>query len=143
MSATSRVLELLASLDRLYESVVLDANSWDESAFAGWLEATIGEGEYLDREATKIVHRAVRRAQRLQRHWADRSEGPDDWRARVDDALGSAGWRPGLELAEWGMAAYPDPALFDELANRFRAVNFTPIALSFESWLERTRDKQR
>jgi hypothetical protein len=55
---------------------------------------------------------------------------------RVDETLGSAGWRPGLELAEWGMAADPDPELFEEYAERFRAVNFTPVALAFDEWIE-------
>ncbi len=130
------MLELLESIDHLYESVVVDGSLWDEAAFADWLEAAIADGESLDRDAIKIIQRAVRRAQRLQRHWASRLEGPADWRIRVDDSLGSAGWRPGLELAEWGMAVDPDEELFVELANRFRAVNFTPLALSYETWLE-------
>lgn len=136
MSVSGRVLELLQSMDRLFEGVVLDADAWDEGGFAEWLEAAIADGESLDREAVKIVQRAVRRAQRLQRNWAGRTDGPDDWRVRVDDTLGSAGWRPGLELAEWGMAADPTPELFTELSDRFRAVNFTPIAVEFEEWLE-------
>ncbi len=130
------MLELLESIDHLYESVVVDGSLWDEAAFADWLEAAIADGESLDRDAIKIIQRAVRRAQRLQRYWASRLEGPDDWRMRVDDSLGSAGWRPGLELAEWGMTVDPDVELFVELANRFRAVNFTPLALSYETWLE-------
>ena len=137
MSASGRVLDLLASMDRLFESVVLDAESWDEAAFAEWLEAAVSDGESLDREPVKILQRAVRRAQRLQRNWAGRTDGPDDWRVRVDDTLGSAGWRTGLELVEWGMSVDPTPELFEELSERFRAVNFTPIALEFEEWLGR------
>lgn len=137
MSTSSRVLELLGSIDRLYEGAVLDADAWDDAAFADWLESALSDSESLDRDAVKIVQRAVRRAHRLQRTWKGRREGPADWRMRVDDTLGSAGWRPGLELAEWGMAADPTQELFDELADRFRAVNFTPIALEFEEWLAR------
>ena len=136
MSAAGRALDLLRSFDRLFEDVVMSAGEWDERAFSDWLETAIGDGESLDREAAKIVTRAVRRAQRLQRYWAGRADGPQDWRMRVDGTLGSAGWRPGLELAEWGMAADPDPELFVEYAERFRAVNFTPVALEFEEWLE-------
>lgn len=115
----------------------MDSESWDDQAFAEWVEDAVGEGDSLDREAVKIVRRAVRRAQRLQRYWEKRQEGPADWRMRVDETLGSAGWRPGLELAEWGMATDPDPELYEEMAERFRAVNFQPIAVSFEEWINR------
>jgi hypothetical protein len=135
MSAAQRAVELLGSLDRLLASVVLDPDVWDDRAFADWMESNLGDGESLDREALKIVTRAVRRAQRLQRYWVARPEGPEDWRMRVDETLGSAGWRPGLELAEWGMAADPDPELFEEMAERFRAVNFAPLAVTYEEWI--------
>ncbi|MBT8217962.1 MAG: hypothetical protein KJO17_14010 [Acidimicrobiia bacterium] len=130
------MVRLLQDLDRLYEAVVTDPDAWDDQAFADWLDGALGDGEALDREALKIVRRAVRRAQRLQRAWADRPDGPADWRMRVDETLGSAGWRPGLELAEWGLAADPDPDLYAEYADRFRAVNFTPVIADFEEWLE-------
>ncbi len=135
MSAAGRVLDVLASIDRLFESVVMEPDDWDDRAFADWLEGAVGDGESLDREAVKIVQRAVRRAQRLQRYWAAHPGGPEDWHMRVDETLGSAGWRPGLELAEWGMAADPDPELFAEMADRFRAVNFTPLAVTYDQWV--------
>ncbi len=127
---------MLGSLDRLFESVVLDPHVWDDRSFADWMESNLGDGESLDREALKIVTRAVRRAQRLQRYWVSRPEGPEDWRMRVDETLGTAGWRPGLELAEWGMAIDPNPELFEEMAERFRAVNFTPLSATYEEWVE-------
>ncbi|NNC92281.1 MAG: hypothetical protein HKN80_07280 [Acidimicrobiia bacterium] len=136
MSSARRAVELLASLDRLFESVVLDPDDWDDRAFADWMESNLSDGESLDREALKIVTRAVRRAQRLQRYWISRPEGPEDWRMRVDETLGSAGWRPGLELAEWGMAIDPDPELYGEMAERFRAVNFTPLSVTYEEWFQ-------
>ncbi|MCP4224139.1 MAG: hypothetical protein GY773_12400 [Actinomycetia bacterium] len=134
MSA-QRALELVRAVDRLFEGVVLDPESWDDRTFTDWMEGAIGDGESLDRESVKIVQRAVRRAQRLQRYWDTRSDGPGDWRVRVDETLGSAGWRPSLELAEWGMAVDPDPELFAEMAERFRAVNFAPLALSYDEWV--------
>lgn len=136
MGVASRVVRLLEDLDGLYEAVVTDPDAWDDQAFADWLEGAVGSGEALDREAMKVVQRAVRRAQRLQRAWAVRHGGPADWRMRVDEILGSAGWRPGLELAEWGLAVDPDPALYEEYAHRFRAVNFNPVAADFEEWLK-------
>lgn len=135
MSASRRAVELLGSLDRLFESIVLDPHVWDDRSFADWMESNLGDSESLDREAVKIVTRAVRRAQRLQRYWVSRPDGPEDWRMRVDETLGSAGWRPGLELAEWGMAVDPDPELFEEMAERFRAVNFTPLSVTYEEWI--------
>ncbi|MDH3539491.1 MAG: hypothetical protein OEP52_05820 [Acidimicrobiia bacterium] len=139
MSIARRAVELLGSLDRLFEGVVLDPQSWDDRAFGEWMESSLGDGEGLDREALKIVTRGVRRAQRLQRYWVARPDGPEDWRMRVDESLGSAGWRPGLELAEWGMAADPDPELFEEMAERFRAVNFTPLPVTYEEWIAADR----
>ena len=133
MSTASKVLTLLNEIDELYASVTLEADSWDDAAFADWMDARSPDG--LDREAVKIVQRAVRRSQRLQRYWLSKQAGPADWRMRVDEALGSAGWRPGLDLAEWGMRTHPDPELFDELGRRFRATNFRPLPLSYDEWL--------
>ncbi len=135
MSTAGAVLLLLEEIDELYASVTMQPDAWDETAFSDWLESRSLDSEGFDREAVKILHRAVRRSQRLQRYWAARGEGPADWRMRVDEALGSAGWRPGLDLAEWGMRAAPDPELFDELGRRFRATNFRPLSVSYEEWL--------
>ena len=129
------MLGLIKEIDGLFESVTLEPDSWDETAFADWLEARSQDSEALDREAVKIVQRAVRRSQRLQRYWLAKQTGPADWRMRVDEALGSAGWRPGLDLAEWGMRVHPDPELFDEMGRRFRATNFRPLPLTYEEWL--------
>ena len=135
MSASRRALELLSSLDALFEAVALQPDDWDDRSLAEWLENAVGDGESLDREAVKIVQRSVRRAQRLRRYWSGREDGPEDWHMRVDETLGSAGWRPGLELAEWGMTIDPDPELFAEMAERFRAVNFTPLPVTYEEWI--------
>lgn len=129
------MLGLLEALDRLFESVVMDPEDWDDGTFGDWMNTAVGDGEPLDREAGKILHRGVRRAQRLQRYWAARTDGPGDWRMRVDETLGSAGWRPGLELAEWALETDPDPELYEQYAERFRAVNFTPPAVTYEEWL--------
>lgn len=134
MSA-GRALGLLEALDGLYESVVMEPADWDDGRFGEWMDTVLGDGEPLDREAAKIVTRGVRRARRLQRYWSARTDGPSNWRMRVDETLGSSGWRPGLELAEWALGVEPDPDLFDEYAERFRAVNFTPVSLTYEEWL--------
>lgn len=135
MTVGARALGLLGDLDLLYESVVLDASAWDDAAFGEWMESAVPEGEGWDREALKILRRAVRRAQRLQRYWEGRSSGPADWRMRVDEALGSAAWRPGLELVEWAMDIDPSPDLYAELEDRFRAVHFQPLAVPYEEYL--------
>lgn len=136
MAVGGLVLALLDDLDGLYESVVLDAKSWDETAFADWMESAMVDGEGLDRQALNILRRGLRRARRLQGYWAGRSDGPSDWRMRVDETLGSAAWRPGLELAEWGMAIDPTPELFAALQERFRAVTFQPFVMSYDEWIE-------
>ena len=135
MSTAGSVLALLNEIDELYASVTLEPGSWDDAAFSGWMEARADNIAGLDRDAVKILNRAVRRSQRLQRYWLSRLEGPQDWRLRVDEALGSAGWRPGLDLAEWGMRTDPDPDLFDELGRRFRATNFRPLAVTYQEWI--------
>ncbi len=137
MSEAGQALRLLSELDDLFEQVVMDPDAWDDGRFAEWMEAAYGDGEAVDREAAKVVQRAVRRARRLQRYWVARKEGPDDWRMRVDEALGSAGWRPGLDILEWGLTLDPDPELFSAYAERFRAVKFTPLDMTFDEWLER------
>ena len=134
MSIAGRTLGLIQSLDGLFEEVVLRPDDWDDRAFGDWMESVVADGESLDRDALKILQRGVRRAQRLRRHWTGRTDGPPDWRMRVDEVLGSAGWRPTLELAEWGMSLDSDPELFTEMARRFRAVNFAPLPVSFEEW---------
>jgi hypothetical protein len=126
-------LRLLAEFDRLFERVVMDPGAWDDRAFGEWVDAALDEP--FDRDAAKIVQRALRRAQRLQRYWAAHPGGPADWRMRVDEALGSAGWRPGLDILEWGLSVEPDPELFDAYAERFRAVKFTPLDMTYEEWL--------
>jgi hypothetical protein len=136
VSVSGRVIGLLTAFDRLFEAVVTEPGAWDDQAFGDWVEDAVGDGEPLDREAVKIVRRAVRRAQRLQRYWDGRDDGPEDWRMRVDETLGSSGWRPGLELAEWAMNLDPDPELFGQMAERFRAVNFQPISLTYEEWVD-------
>ena len=136
MSISGKVLGLLSAFDRLFEAVVMAPGSWDDQALGDRVEEAIGDGESLDREAVKIVRRAVRRAQRLQRYWDGSDDGPEDWRMRVDETLGSAGWRPGLELAEWAMNLDPDPELFEAMADRFRAVNFSPISFTYEEWVD-------
>ncbi len=54
---------------------------------------------------------------------------------RVDEALGSAGWRPGLDLSAPSTVSPSVAELFEELGRRFRATNFRPLPLSYEEWL--------
>ena len=135
MSEGHRALHLLEELDLLFERVVLDPGDWDDETLAEWMDGVFCEGEMSDREAAKAVQRAVRRAHRLQRYWAAREDGPGDWRARVDEALGSAGWRPGLDILAWGLSVDPNPELFAAYAERFRAVKFVPLDMTYEEWL--------
>jgi hypothetical protein len=120
-----RALRLIADLDQLFESVVQGPDEWDEHRFAEWVTERLDDGEPLGKEPSRLLQQGVRRAQRLQRYWADRPH-PPDWRMGVDEALGSAGWRVGLDLARWGLLEDPDPALYAEYARLFQAVKFQP-----------------
>lgn len=137
MSLSSTALALVRSLDDLYRRAAMFPHEWDEEAMGEWLEETMADGVYLDRNGVKLLRRGVRRALRLQRYWSGRADGPDEWRLRVDEALGARGWEPGLALARWGLEHDPDPELFEEVQRRFRWVHFQPWAdgLDYEEWL--------
>jgi len=134
MSAT---VSLLAAVDRLYESVVTDPEAWGPQGFADWAEEVAATG--ITRNQARSVRRCVRAAERLQAFWGQgqAAVAADDWRARVDVALGARAWRPALELAETGLEEDPSPELFDEVQRRFRVVNSRPWldGVDYPTWL--------
>jgi len=122
---------LVRAVDELYRRVVTEPGSWNDDAFAAWIEgvADLRPG----REEARQLRRAVRAARKLARFWASGAAAPfageEDWRARVDLALGAPAWRPTLELARIALDAAPDPEVFAEVQARFRLVHHAP-------WLE-------
>jgi hypothetical protein len=135
----SDTLGILAAVDRLYEGVVMEPESWNERAFADWAEE-LAAGD-LSRDQARGVRRCLRMAQRLRAFWVEGGSVvvAEDWRTRVDVALGPRAWRPTLELARDGLDDEPSPELFELVRERFRSVNSEPWleGVSYEEWLAR------
>ena len=98
---------LLDRIDELYGAVVMDPTSWSDSTIHDWA-GELFDAEKPDKETARGVRRCVRAAIKLQLFWIDSSnsrvDDAEDWRARVDIALGGPAWRPTLELAQHGLA---------------------------------------
>ena len=142
MSAAA-YLSTLGALEGLYESVVNQPEQWGEQAFADWAGETLVDGAELSKEAMREVRRGLRAAQKLQSFWmASGSRVPDhgDWESKVDIALGARAWRPLLDLARIGLAAAPDPELFEQVKTRFALVNTDRWmdGVDYEEWLEKS-----
>lgn len=130
--SSAAFLSTLRSIDSLYQSVVTDPENWGEQAFADWANDTLVEAAELPREAIREVRRSLRSAQRLQTFWAGSASAVsdhDDWRSKVDIALGPKAWRPTLDLARIGLDDSPCEEIFDEVKERFAVVNS-------ERWME-------
>jgi hypothetical protein len=130
---------ILTEVDRLYEGCVTDPHRWHEQAFVDWAD-TVASGEPLDREAARQVRRIVSVARRLATFWAERdlTAAPDDWRSRVDVALGPRAWRPQLELAEHLLDLSPDEDTFAVVVNLFPLVRNQPFmdGIDYSAWRE-------
>ncbi len=129
-------LSLLRAIDRLYASVVIDPGGWHDQALADWAQEAAGEG--LTKQQARAVRRCLRMAERLRTFW-ERGEAAvpaEEWRTRVDVALGSRAWRPTLELAQYGLDLEPSAELFEEVKSRFRVVNSEPWldGVDYDAW---------
>jgi hypothetical protein len=128
------------AVDGLYENVVLHPDRWNEAAFADWAGSVATDLGSVDRDVARELRRALRVATKLQRFWsspdADRHRGEQDWRSRVDLAVGPPAWRPTLELANAELAARPSEEAFEEVRDRFRLVNNQPWleGITYEEW---------
>ena len=131
-------LTLLESLDRLYEQAVTDPDACDDAALASAAADVLNSlSEPPPREVVRAFNVGLRRARRLRTYWADRDVDLPDWRMGVDEALGTQGWQPGLDLAKAALEAEPLPELFEEVKVRFRRVHFQPWpeGSSYEEWV--------
>jgi hypothetical protein len=136
----SAYVSALRAIEYLYESVVMDPDRWNEQAFVDWAGETLGDLAELPREAAREVRRCLRAAQKLQAFWASAAGTPadhDDWRSRVDIALGPRAWRPLLDLARAGLNDTPSEELFVEVQERFAVVNSERWmdGVDYEDWL--------
>ncbi len=133
------VLPLLAEFDGLYQAVASDPGSWDDSAFASWVDdVQHAHPQVADRAVAREVRRLLRQAAKLARYWTVPGvAAPPNWRSAVDGALGGPGWAPSLAIAQLGLERRPDPELFDEVKARFRVVKFQPWleGVDYAAWL--------
>ena len=131
-------LTLLESLDHLFEQAVSDPDACDDATIASVAADVLNSlAEPPPREVVRAFNAGLRRARRLRTYWATRDVEPPDWRMGVDEALGTQGWQPGLDLAKAALEAQPQPELFEEVKDRYRRVHFQPWAdgESYEQWL--------
>lgn len=129
---------LLDEVDRLYDSVVSDPESWIEQRFIDWSDSISAGGE-IDRDIAKRLRRIITTARKLQTFWHGHVDRPDlAWRSKVDLALGPKAWRPVLDLAMFLLEAEPTEDLFDRAADLFRMVNNQPYldGIDYEKWSE-------
>jgi hypothetical protein len=135
----SSYVSVLAAVDRLYESVVTDPESWNEQSFGDWADDALHDAADLSKGAIREVRRCLRAAQKLRAFWAERAPdaAEDDWRSRVDVALGARAWRPALDLAMAGLAEDPSPELYAEVQLRFPVVHSDRWmeGIDYETWL--------
>ena len=132
-------LSTLRSIESLYEAVVNSPDSWGEQAFVDWANETLGEAAELPRQAIREVRRSLRSAQKLQAFWASSASAVsdhDDWRSKVDIALGPKAWRSTLDLARIGLDDSPCEEIYLEVKERFSVVNSERWmdGVGFEEW---------
>jgi hypothetical protein len=123
--------------DRLYRRAIESPGDIDDTALAEWMgEAAEVVGN--DRDLGRALRKAVRSARKLARYFGTKPAQLPDWRNGVDEALGSRGWEPQLELVRGELSASPSEEAFLEVKARHRAVHFTEWmeGVSFADWLE-------
>jgi len=132
-------LGVLGAIEGLYQAVVTDPEVWGPQAFADWASETLVDAGELPKDAVKQIRRSLRAAEKLRSFWADGRSAVsdhDDWRTRVDIALGVRAWRPLLDLARIGLEDSPDPELYEQVKERFAVVTSDRWMedVSFEQW---------
>jgi hypothetical protein len=128
---------LLDAVDALYRGCSMEPGRWNEQAFVDWSEA-VAVDTPIDKELARHVRRCLMAGRRLAAFWVDReSDGvPEDWRARVDIALGVRAWRPQLDLAFALLARSGDESTFERVGALFPVVNNLPFldGIDYETW---------
>lgn len=131
---------LLASVDLLYEGVVLQPEAWTDQALADWAEERSSEVGTLSPWVAREIRRVLRSARKLRDYWHDpdqvRPTDAGDWRTRVDLVMGPKAWRPCLDIARAGLEDCASADLYDEVKLRFRDAlgERWMDGVSFEEW---------
>lgn len=125
-------------VDDLYRQAVEDPGSIDDATLVEWMEEAIAAVGH-DRQAIRPLRAAARFARRLAAHFASGGGSIPDWRNGIDEALGSRGWEPQLDLVRLALDREPSGEAFAAVRDRHRAVHFTEWmeGISFEEWQAR------
>ena len=137
--SSATYLAVLRAIDNLYESVVTAPDDWTEQGFTDWANEALTDAAELPREVIRQVRRSLRAALKLQAFWvtaAPTVSDQDDWRSKVDIALGPRAWRPTLDLARAGLDHAQCEELFVEVKERFAVVNSERWmdGIDYEAW---------
>ena len=139
------LLSLVEALDHVYERVVADPDVRDGDLLSWVGEALTVLEPPVDKRVAREARRVTRLARRLGQFWSRpemAGKGPEDWRSAVDEALGSRGWQPTLDIIRYGLETDPSPELFEEMQFRFAVVHFRPWleGIDYESYLASRED---
>lgn len=128
-------LDAVELVDSLYRRAVESPTSIDESMLAEWMEEAL-ESISHDRVQVKALRQAVRLARKMATRFELEPRRFPDWRNGVDEALGTRGWDPQLDLVRNELASAPSAVVFDAMKERHRAVHFSEWmeGVSFEEW---------
>ena len=128
---------LLSETELLYELSVMEPQRCTEQFYVDWAEGVAG-GPDVDKVSARHVRRSLTMARKLGAFWSARgpTTGPDDWRSRIDLALGARAWRPQLDLAEYLLQRDGSPEAFEVVSTLFPVVNNQPFldGVTFEDW---------
>jgi hypothetical protein len=137
---TGDPLGVVPLAEDLFRRAVMASARIDDRTLEDWMtDASTTAGAPPSRGAARAIRRCARNARKLAAYWADHDPGPlVDWRNGVDEALGSRGWEPLLELARTALDEDPSPDGFEEVKRLHRATHFTPWmeGISFAEWEE-------
>lgn len=128
---------LLSEIDQLYELSVTEPHRCTEQFYVDWAEGIAGPGG-VDKASARYIRRCMAMARKLAGFWTERgrSTEPQDWRSRVDIALGPRAWRPQLDLAEYLLERDGTSEAFEVVSGLFPVVNNQPFldGVTFEQW---------
>jgi len=140
------LLSIVESLDHVYERVIADPEGVRDGDLLSWVgEALHALEPPVDKRVAREARRVARLARRLATFWSDPERSgkvPDDWRTAVDEALGSRGWQPTLDIIRHGLETDPSSELFEEMQYRFAVVHFRPWleGIDYESYMVSRED---
>lgn len=132
-------MTVLDDVDALYAGCASEPHRWSDQAFVDWSESILMSGT-VDKETARHLRRIVNAARRIAAFWASADVVPaaDDWRSRVDIALGARAWRPQLDLALHLLERDRDEASFAAVAALFPVVMHQPFldGIDYATWSE-------